>query len=201
MAAPPEPPQESRSGLERRRCRLSRRNRWFNDLPCGSNAGRPNSCGPGARAFGDSDRRLPRPGKWLAIELQCRGPRSNSFTLTIPMFFKVSGFDHSLRRGKGHSRPSPSAPWQIRQKIDPGAACPNTSRYRQRIFPRSSGRVARIAGRTACCCRSWSRGPPASTTAASSARSAAGFKRRWSERDPLTSDALGWLASELKPPT
>ena len=53
------------------------------------------------------------PRKWPAFESQCRGPPFNPFILKFPMFFKVSSFEHSLSRGKRHSQPSPSAPWQI----------------------------------------------------------------------------------------
>src|SRR5713226_6393811 len=125
--------------------------------------------------------------KWPAFELQWPGSTFDPFTSLIK-FFKLSNFDHGVRRRKGHSSTSPPT------KRD--ASCPNFNRSPQLVFPPSSGPAARRASTIACCS-----GPSGFDYRTFECQKCGCVETMAVSRDPMTSDMLGWLAGELKPPT
>jgi len=102
-------------------------------------------------------------------------------------FFEVCNFDHGPRHRKVHYPGSHPGSLIIsvsgRSAMPPNqgdASCPNFNRFRLRRFPPSSGRPARSAATTACCCRNLKRDRPAPAIVHSSAGTAVGFAEwRW----------------------
>ena len=116
------------------------------------------------------------------------------------MFFKVSSFDHGSRRGTVMLNHRPPAPWQIGRQT---FRC-----IMPEYQPVSSTEICAIERPRCPNCRrnrmllsKLEQGPAGFDYRSFECQKCGRIQTTVAERDPLTSDARGWLVSELKPPT
>lgn len=106
------------------------------------------------------------------------------------MFFDVSGFDHGIHRRKGHfSRIAQGAPMPEHQPVSSALIaaierphCPNCRQNRMLLSKLEAG-------------------PPGFGYLRFECQECGRVETTVVESDPMASDALRWLAGELKPPT